>query len=47
MKMIIEGVETQEQFDIVKNYGLIQGYYFSKPILWKDLKVLLIEYNSN
>ncbi|OON96831.1 MAG: hypothetical protein ATN31_01705 [Candidatus Epulonipiscioides saccharophilum] len=47
MEMIIEGVETQEQFDIVKNYGLIQGYYFSKPILWEDLKTLLIKYNSN
>lgn len=41
MEMIIEGVETQEQFDIVKQYGLIQGYYFSKPILWEELKKML------
>ncbi|WP_305768001.1 putative bifunctional diguanylate cyclase/phosphodiesterase [Candidatus Epulonipiscium viviparus] len=41
MEMIIEGVETQEQFDIVKNYGLVQGYYFSKPIEWDALQLLL------
>jgi EAL domain-containing protein (putative c-di-GMP-specific phosphodiesterase class I) len=29
-----EGVETKEQFDIVKNYGFdeLQGYYLSLPI---------------
>ena len=31
--LVAEGVETQEQFDILKNVGhfIIQGYYFSKP----------------
>ena len=32
--VIAEGVETQEQFDLLKKVGcdIIQGYYFSKPV---------------
>ena len=31
--VVAEGVETQEQYDILKKIGhfIIQGYYFSKP----------------
>ncbi len=34
MKTIAEGVETEEQYNILKNLGCdqIQGYYFSKPL---------------
>jgi EAL domain-containing protein (putative c-di-GMP-specific phosphodiesterase class I) len=33
LKVIAEGVETQEQLDFLKNNecDMIQGYYFSKP----------------
>ncbi|OON91042.1 MAG: hypothetical protein ATN33_01835 [Epulopiscium sp. Nele67-Bin001] len=41
MQMIIEGVETKEQFDELKNLGLIQGYYFSRPIIWDDFASLV------
>lgn len=36
--IIIEGVETEEQFNLVKslNINLIQGYYFSKPLSMDD-----------
>ncbi|HFB64009.1 MAG TPA: EAL domain-containing protein [Aeromonadales bacterium] len=34
MQVIAEGVETKEQQDLLKQYGVdfIQGYYFSKPM---------------
>lgn len=34
-KVIVEGVETEEQYKICKKLGcdVIQGYYFSKPLL--------------
>lgn len=34
IKTIAEGVETQEQYELLKEMGidLIQGYYFSKPV---------------
>lgn len=33
-RVCMEGVETQEEYDLVKNIGidLIQGYYFGRPI---------------
>jgi len=33
-KIVLEGVETIEQYEILKeiNYGSIQGYYFSRPV---------------
>jgi len=32
--VIAEGVETKEQYDLLKKAGcdIIQGYYFSKPV---------------
>ena len=34
MQVVSEGVETKEQFEMMRNLGcdLYQGYYFSKPI---------------
>jgi EAL domain-containing protein (putative c-di-GMP-specific phosphodiesterase class I) len=37
-EIIVEGVETEEQFVHLKSMGAdtIQGYYFSKPLLPED-----------
>ncbi|MBS5801196.1 MAG: EAL domain-containing protein [Clostridiales bacterium] len=34
MKTVIEGVETKEQVDVLREIGcnLAQGYYFAKPL---------------
>ncbi len=34
LKIVSEGVETEEQFEALKELGIdyIQGYYFSKPL---------------
>ena len=47
---IVEGVETQEQFDLVCDLGarLIQGYYYSKPLSAGDTHMVLqIEFDMN
>lgn len=43
LKVIAEGVETKEQYRILKRLGcqIIQGYYFSKPIPSADAELLL------
>lgn len=43
MKVVIEGVETKEQFDILGeiNIDYLQGYYFSKPVLLDEFKKML------
>ncbi|MDE6182536.1 MAG: bifunctional diguanylate cyclase/phosphodiesterase, partial [Eubacteriales bacterium] len=43
MDVIIEGVETKEQFDIMCsiNIDYLQGYYFSKPIILEEFEKLL------
>lgn len=40
LKVITEGVETKEQVEYVKSIGCnyIQGYYYSKPLIFDDLK---------
>ena len=40
LQTIVEGVETEEQFEYIKNIGgnIIQGYYFSKPISKDDFE---------
>ena len=45
MKVVIEGIETQEQFDKMIGMGIdyIQGYYFSKPLLEEEFKNKLME----
>ena len=36
--ILAEGVETQEEYDYLKNYPikLIQGYFLGKPTIFKD-----------
>lgn len=43
MEVVIEGVETKEQFEIMSQIGIdyLQGYYFSKPILLDEFKKML------
>ena len=38
MELVVEGVETYEQFDMMRGMGcdIFQGYYFSKPISVED-----------
>ena len=42
MPQITEGVETKEQFDMLKNMGckLFQGYFFSKPVPLEEFEKL-------
>ncbi|MGB9731301.1 putative bifunctional diguanylate cyclase/phosphodiesterase [Calditerrivibrio nitroreducens] len=46
MKTIAEGVETKEQYDMLKSLGsdFVQGYYFSKPLPFDDI---LLKLKSN
>jgi EAL domain-containing protein (putative c-di-GMP-specific phosphodiesterase class I) len=39
LKVVVEGVETKEQYAFFKNYKKcwIQGYYFYKPMPMDDL----------
>lgn len=41
---VAEGVETKDQFDYLKQLGCnqVQGYYFSKPVSWKEFMDLLL-----
>lgn len=41
--IVIEGIEKEEQFDCVKSIGCdyYQGYYFSKPVPFKDFVLLM------
>ena len=45
MVTIVEGVETQEQVDFLKNIGSdrMQGYFFSKPLPYEELLPVLSE----
>ena len=47
LKIVVEGVETKEQFDYLVKLGVtyIQGYYFSKPIDTMEYLRFLEKYN--
>lgn len=47
MRMLAEGVETEEQFDLLKEMDcdVIQGYLISKPMLADELEKLLITHS--
>ena len=42
-KVVVEGVETKEQAELLRNYGcdFFQGYYYSKPISEEEFVKLL------
>ena len=44
-KIVVEGVETEQQLQIAKNLGIdyAQGYYYSKPLAEEDFEKYLIE----
>ncbi|KAB2937862.1 MAG: EAL domain-containing protein [Hyphomicrobium sp.] len=44
MRSVIEGVETSEQLAMLKDKGCdqLQGYYFSKPVLAREVEELLV-----
>ena len=46
--VIAEGVETRQQYDILKETGcdLIQGYYFSKPVICEEFEELIRKENG-
>ncbi len=43
MKIVAEGIETEEQFELIKGYGADegQGYYFSPPVPANEFAMLL------
>ena len=43
MKLTVEGVEEKWQYDKLKSFGcdFIQGYFFSKPLSYEDLKTFV------
>lgn len=48
LKTVGEGVENHQQYEFLLDQGcdMLQGYLFSKPLLWKDLKNKLSETNQ-
>lgn len=48
LKIVSEGIETNEQFGRMKDLGIsfIQGFYFSKPLEKKDFIQFLIDNNK-
>jgi diguanylate cyclase (GGDEF)-like protein/PAS domain S-box-containing protein len=45
LQVVAEGVETQEQLDVLRGYGcdMMQGYLFSKPVSTEDITRMLRE----
>ena len=43
MPIVVEGVETEEQYEYLKSIGceMIQGYYFSRPVPADDFRELI------
>lgn len=46
--VIAEGVETEEQLNILKSLGCdeVQGYYYSKPLMPEELEAFYIEFSK-
>ena len=47
-KIVVEGIETQEQFDYLESLGITyaQGFYFSKPLPEAEFVKFIEEKNS-
>ncbi|WP_051189195.1 sensor domain-containing phosphodiesterase [Halalkalibacillus halophilus] len=45
MNVVAEGVETSEHLEIIREFGcnIFQGYYFSKPVTYEELKYFLLD----
>lgn len=43
MKIVAEGIETEEQYDIMKSYGAHegQGFFFAPPVSHEEFEKLL------
>ena len=48
LKVVVEGIETEEQMMVMKEMGVefIQGFYFSRPIPENDFMVFLKKNNG-
>ena len=46
-KIVVEGIETKEQFDYLESLGITyaQGFYFSKPIPEQEFLKFIEEKN--
>ncbi len=47
LKVLAEAVEHKEQLDLLKEFGcdMVQGYYFSKPLIGKDFEKYVKEHH--
>ncbi|MEG0450106.1 MAG: EAL domain-containing protein [Lysinibacillus sp.] len=45
LEVVAEGVESEEELEILRNYGCeyVQGYYFSKPLSVKDFQEVILQ----
>ncbi|HHW36204.1 MAG TPA: EAL domain-containing protein [Bacillales bacterium] len=48
LEVVVEGIETKEQMELIKNLGcnIMQGFYFSKPIRENEFENLLLRMNK-
>ena len=49
LRVVAEGVETQEEFDLARNVGcdMAQGYFIGRPVRAEALGILVASWNQN
>ena len=49
LKVVAEGVETQEEFDLARTVGcdMAQGYFIGRPVRAEALGILVASWNQN
>jgi EAL domain-containing protein (putative c-di-GMP-specific phosphodiesterase class I) len=49
MKVIAEGIETEEQFRILREMGcdIVQGYYYSRPLPPEEIESFILNYGNS